>query len=70
MPSPTGHYEQIAGRPVVSFERTFAHPVAAVWAAVTDPSQLEKWFPTTVESQSCAPGRRSTFASRRTPLRR
>lgn len=56
MPSPTGHYERIAGRPVVSFQRTFPHPVAAVWAAVTDPSQLEKWFPTTVEFSALRPG--------------
>jgi uncharacterized protein YndB with AHSA1/START domain len=45
----TGHYERVNGLPVVRFERTFAHPVATVWEAITDPAQLECWFPTTVE---------------------
>lgn len=45
----TGHYEKLDGQPVVRFERTFPHPVGAVWAAVTDPEQLAEWFPTTVE---------------------
>lgn len=45
----TGHYEHSGGSPVVRFERTFPHPVAVVWEAVTDPAQLEQWFPTTVE---------------------
>lgn len=29
------------------FERRFAHPPEAVWAALTDPAQLRKWFMTT-----------------------
>jgi uncharacterized protein YndB with AHSA1/START domain len=45
----TGTYEKVDGRPVVRFERTFPHPVDAVWAAVTEPAQLEEWFPTTVD---------------------
>ena len=50
MSTPTsGHYEQVNGSPVVRFERTFPHPVAAVWEAITDRAQLEQWFPTTVE---------------------
>jgi hypothetical protein len=47
--SPTGRYEQVDGLPVVRFERTFPHPVAAAWEAVTDPARLAQWFPTTVE---------------------
>jgi uncharacterized protein YndB with AHSA1/START domain len=56
MPSPTGRYEQIEGLPVVRFERTFPHPVRAVWEAVTDSAQLQKWFPTTVEISELRPG--------------
>jgi uncharacterized protein YndB with AHSA1/START domain len=56
MPSPTGTYEQVDGLPVVRFERTFPHPVGAVWEAVTDSAQLEKWFPTTVEISALRPG--------------
>ncbi len=56
MPPVSGSYEQVGGRPVVSFERTFPHPPAAVWEAVTDPAQLQKWFPTTVEFAELRPG--------------
>jgi uncharacterized protein YndB with AHSA1/START domain len=49
MPTATGSYEQIDGSPVVRFERTYPHPVSAVWDAVTDPARLASWFPTTVE---------------------
>lgn len=52
----TGTYEQSGGQPVVRFERTFPHPVAAVWEAVTDPAALEQWFPTTVELSELRPG--------------
>jgi uncharacterized protein YndB with AHSA1/START domain len=41
---------------VVRFERTFPHSAAAVWAAVTEPQQLEEWFPTTVQFDSLAEG--------------
>jgi uncharacterized protein YndB with AHSA1/START domain len=53
---PTGRYEEIDGAPVVRFERTFPYPVAAVWAAITDPPQLAAWFPTTVEFAELAAG--------------
>ena len=46
---PDRTYEQTDGRPLVRFERTFPHPVAAVWRSITDPARLEQWFPTTVE---------------------
>jgi uncharacterized protein YndB with AHSA1/START domain len=36
---------QIGGRPAVRFERIYDHPVARVWAAVTDPDQMRHWFP-------------------------
>ncbi|MGI8505576.1 MAG: SRPBCC family protein [Solirubrobacteraceae bacterium] len=52
----TGTYEQSGGQPVVRFERTFPHPVAAVWEAVTDPEALGQWFPTTVEFAELRPG--------------
>jgi uncharacterized protein YndB with AHSA1/START domain len=56
MPTTSGHYQQLDGRPAVRFERTFPHPVAAVWEAVTDPEQLQEWFPTTVEFGALRPG--------------
>lgn len=57
----TGTYEQLDGQPVVRFERTFPHPVEAVWAAVTDPTALEQWFPTTVEFTELRPGEPIAF---------
>lgn len=56
MTETTGHYEQVNGNPVVRFERTFPHPVPAVWDAITESEQLESWFPTTVEFSSLAVG--------------
>jgi uncharacterized protein YndB with AHSA1/START domain len=45
-----GTYETIDGRPAVRFERSYPHPVDHVWRAVTEPAQLARWFPTTVEA--------------------
>jgi uncharacterized protein YndB with AHSA1/START domain len=61
MPNATGTYEQIDGRPVVRFERTFPHAVSRVWDAITDPARLEQWFPTTVEFDELDPGGPITF---------
>lgn len=44
-----GTYATIDGRPAIRFERRLAHPVEAVWAAVTDPAELAHWFPCAVE---------------------
>ena len=44
-----GHYETIDERPVLRFERRLAHPVDAVWRAVTEPEELAQWFPSSVE---------------------
>jgi uncharacterized protein YndB with AHSA1/START domain len=61
MPNTTGTYEQVDGRPTVRFERTFPHPVGAVWDAVSDPARLARWFPTTVEFDELRPGEPITF---------
>ncbi len=57
----TGKYEQVSGSPVVRFERTFAHPVAEVWDAITDARRLEQWFPTTVQFAELRAGEPITF---------
>ena len=57
----TGTYEQVEGRPVVRFERTFPHPVSEVWDAVTDPRRLAQWFPTSVEFAALRAGDPITF---------
>ena len=60
MSQTTGRYEQVNGNAVVRFERTFPHPVPVVWDAITDPEQLEAWFPTTVAFSSLSAGSVST----------
>ncbi|MFF7313998.1 SRPBCC domain-containing protein [Streptomyces sp. NPDC008137] len=37
------------GRPAVRFSRTYDHPVDRVWRFVTDPDELERWFPSRAE---------------------
>jgi uncharacterized protein YndB with AHSA1/START domain len=52
----SGQYSDGDGQPRIRFERTFPHPVGAVWTAITDPAQLEQWFPTTVQWSELTPG--------------
>jgi uncharacterized protein YndB with AHSA1/START domain len=40
-----GTLETIDGRPALRFERRLAHPVERVWRAVSNPAELERWFP-------------------------
>jgi uncharacterized protein YndB with AHSA1/START domain len=44
-----GIYETIEERPALKFERRIAHPVEAVWEAITQPTELAHWFPCEVE---------------------
>jgi uncharacterized protein YndB with AHSA1/START domain len=44
-------YELIDGRPTLRLERRVAHPVTAVWSALTDPAELARWFPSTIEGE-------------------
>src|SRR2546421_8057794 len=42
-------FETIDEQPRLCFERRIAHPIESVWQAITDPAELEHWFPTDVE---------------------
>ena len=42
------------------FTRTLAHPQTKVWRAVTEPDQLARWFPSTIEGER-APGAKLIF---------
>jgi uncharacterized protein YndB with AHSA1/START domain len=44
-----GTFKTIDDRPAVRFERRLAHPIDAVWRAVTEPEGLRNWFPGRVE---------------------
>jgi uncharacterized protein YndB with AHSA1/START domain len=46
-----GSYVEQNGRPAVRFERGYPHPVERVWAAITEPGQLVRWFPSAVEME-------------------
>jgi uncharacterized protein YndB with AHSA1/START domain len=37
--------ETMDGRPVLRFERQLAYPVERVWRALSEPTELERWFP-------------------------
>jgi uncharacterized protein YndB with AHSA1/START domain len=39
----------VDGRHQLRIERELAHPVERVWTAITDPAELSRWFPATVE---------------------
>lgn len=40
-----GTLETIDGRPALRFERMLAYPVERVWRAISEPRELERWFP-------------------------
>ena len=54
-------YELIDERPALRLERRIAHPVGAVWAALTEKEELAGWFPSTIEGELRA-GSRLTFS--------
>lgn len=47
--SDRGTYIEHDGRPAVRFRRRYPHPIDRVWAAVSTPSELAVWFPSSVE---------------------
>ena len=55
-----GTLETVDGRPALRFERRLAHPVQRVWRAVSEPAELECWFPAAAE---WTPAAGETFAA-------
>ena len=51
-----GTYIEHNGRPAVRFVRTYPHPVARVWAALTDVDELRHWFPSSARIELRAGG--------------
>ena len=43
-----GRLITVDGRPALRFERRYRQPVERVWRAVTEPEEMEKWFPAQV----------------------
>jgi uncharacterized protein YndB with AHSA1/START domain len=54
-------YESIDGRPELRLERRIAHPIGAVWTAITDKRELSRWFPSTVDGE-LRPGEALSFS--------
>jgi uncharacterized protein YndB with AHSA1/START domain len=52
----TAHAESTADGWVLVLERHLRHPPAKVWAALTEPGQLERWAPFTAERSLAEPG--------------
>jgi uncharacterized protein YndB with AHSA1/START domain len=50
-------YQLIDDHPTLRFERRIAHPVQAVWRAVTEPAELAHWFPCEVQVELRVGGR-------------
>jgi uncharacterized protein YndB with AHSA1/START domain len=48
-PTAYGTLETVDGRPALRFERTLAYPVERVWRAISEPAELARWFPATVD---------------------
>jgi uncharacterized protein YndB with AHSA1/START domain len=63
-----GAYETIENRPALRFERRLSHPVEVVWRAITQPEELEHWFPSRVEVDDLRPGAEMTFRFENMPL--
>jgi uncharacterized protein YndB with AHSA1/START domain len=50
-----GSVEQLGdGRWQLRFTRRLAYPIEQVWRAITEPEQLTRWFPTTIEGERTA----------------
>ncbi|MCW2541100.1 MAG: toxin [Frankiales bacterium] len=43
-----GTYLEFDGRPAIQFEREYPYPTERVWSAITEPSELLSWFPSSV----------------------
>jgi uncharacterized protein YndB with AHSA1/START domain len=43
--------DTIGGKAVLRFERRLAHPPEKVFKAISDPAELQHWFPATVETE-------------------
>jgi len=49
-----GVLERVDDRSVLRFRRELPHPREKVWRALTEPSHLVSWFPTSIEGERAA----------------
>jgi uncharacterized protein YndB with AHSA1/START domain len=43
-----GTLATVDGRPTLRFERALTHSIERVWRAISEPAELERWFPAVV----------------------
>jgi uncharacterized protein YndB with AHSA1/START domain len=43
-----GTYLELDGHPAIRFEREYPYPTERVWSAITEPTELLTWFPSSV----------------------
>jgi uncharacterized protein YndB with AHSA1/START domain len=55
------------GRPAVRFRREYARPVQRLWAAITEPDELARWFPSNVRMEPKAGGTIAFFGDSNLP---
>jgi uncharacterized protein YndB with AHSA1/START domain len=63
-----GAYDTIDNRPALRFERRLSHPADVVWRAITEPNELEHWFPSKVKLDDLREGAEMTFEFEQMPL--
>ena len=63
-PERDGTLTQLDGRDAVRFERRLAHPPERVWRAITEPGDLEAWFPADIEGDLGSAGAELSFPFR------
>ncbi len=63
-----GSYATIEDTPTLTFERRLSHPVDRVWRAITEPGELQYWFPSKVVAAELRAGAEMTFEFEDMPL--
>lgn len=63
-----GSYATIEDTPTLIFERRLSHPVDRVWQAISEPDDLEHWFPSKVVVDELSAGAEMSFEFEDMPL--
>ena len=63
-PERDGILTDLDGRTAVRFKRRLGHPPERVWRAITEPKDLEAWFPAAIEGDLSKPGAELSFPFR------
>lgn len=56
-----GSFIEREGKPALRFDRNSSYPISHVWAALTEPAKLRRWFPSGVTHEAKVGGRIEFF---------